>query len=67
MKKSPYSEKQLHELRYQVQETERGGMWIKSIALPAVVPPPEELKKVESAIGAARAEYQRDHQLKAQL
>lgn len=34
-------------------------MWIDSLGLPAVLPPPEEVKKVETAIGAARAEQQR--------
>ena len=40
-------------------------LWIESLGLPAVLPPPEEMKKVESAIGAARAENQRDDMLKA--
>jgi len=40
-------------------------LWIDSLGLPAVLPPPEEVKKVESAIGAARAENQRDDMLKA--
>lgn len=35
-------------------------LWIESLGLPAVLPPPEEVKKVQSAIGAARAEMQRD-------
>lgn len=35
-------------------------LWIESLGLPAVLPPPEEMKKVETAIGAARAENQRD-------
>lgn len=35
-------------------------LWIESLGLPAVLPPPEEVKKVASAIGAARAENQRD-------
>jgi ferritin-like metal-binding protein YciE len=34
-------------------------LWLKSLGLPAVIPPPEELKDVESAIGAARAEKAR--------
>lgn len=38
-------------------------LWIESLGLPAVLPPPEEVKKVESAIGAARAENQRDKML----
>ncbi len=36
-----------------------------SLGLPAVLPPPEEVKKVETAIGAARAENQRDEMLKS--
>lgn len=40
-------------------------LWIESLGLPAVLPPPEEMKKVETAIGAARAENQRDDMLKA--
>lgn len=35
-------------------------LWIDSLGLPAVLPPPEEVKAVESAIGAARAENKRD-------
>jgi rubrerythrin len=31
-------------------------LWLKSLGLHAVVPPPEERKKVKTAIGAARAE-----------
>ena len=40
-------------------------LWIESLGLPAVLPPPEEVKTVESAIGAARAENQRDDMLKS--
>ncbi|MGR2737890.1 DUF892 family protein [Billgrantia sp. Q4P2] len=40
-------------------------LWIDSLGLPAVLPPPEEVKKVETAIGAARAENQRDEMLKS--
>lgn len=39
-------------------------LWIESLGLPAVLPPPEELKSVETAIGAARAENQRDSMLR---
>jgi rubrerythrin len=39
-------------------------LWIDSLGLPAVLPPPEELRKVETAIGAARAENARDTMLK---
>lgn len=35
-------------------------LWIQSLGLPAVLPPPEEVKKVETAIGASRAEQARD-------
>jgi rubrerythrin len=31
-------------------------LWIKSLGLPAVLPPPEERRHVKTAIGAARAE-----------
>ncbi|WP_313915187.1 hypothetical protein [Tahibacter sp.] len=39
-------------------------LWIQSLGLPAVLPPPEEVKKVETAIGASRAEQARDDLLK---
>lgn len=38
-------------------------LWIKSLGMPAILPPPEELKEVESAIGASRAEQQRERML----
>jgi len=38
-------------------------LWIQSLGLPAVLPPPEEVKKVETAIGASRAEQDRDSML----
>lgn len=38
-------------------------LWIQSLGMPAVLPPPEEQKKVETAIGAARAEKARDDYL----
>lgn len=38
-------------------------LWIQSLGMPAVLPPPEEVKQVESAIGASRAEQQRDSML----
>jgi rubrerythrin len=41
-------------------------LWIESLGLPAVLPPPEEVKKVETAIGAARAENLRDDMLQTQ-
>ena len=31
-------------------------LWIKALGMPAVLPPPEEVQKVKTAIGAARAE-----------
>jgi rubrerythrin len=34
-------------------------LWLASLGLPAVLPPPEEVKQVETAIGAARAENAR--------
>lgn len=38
-------------------------LWIQSLGMPAVLPPPEEVKKVETAIGAARAEQSRNDML----
>jgi rubrerythrin len=38
-------------------------LWIESLGFPAVLPPPEEVKKVETAIGASRAEQARDEML----
>jgi rubrerythrin len=38
-------------------------LWIQSLGMPAVLPPPEEKKKVETAIGAARAEKAREDYL----
>jgi rubrerythrin len=38
-------------------------LWIQSLGFPAVLPPPEEVKKVETAIGASRAEQARDPML----
>jgi hypothetical protein len=38
-------------------------LWIEALGLPAVLPPPEEVKKVETAIGASRAEKARDKML----
>jgi hypothetical protein len=40
-------------------------LWIESLGLPAVLPPPEEVKHVETAIGAARAENLRGDMLKS--
>jgi hypothetical protein len=39
-------------------------LWIQALGLPAVLPPPEEIKQVETAIGASRAEQARDEMLK---
>ena len=39
-------------------------LWIEALGMPAVLPPPEEVKQVETAIGASRAEQQRDQMLK---
>lgn len=38
-------------------------LWIESLGMPAVLPPPEEEKKVTTAIGASRAEQSRDDML----
>ncbi|HVF65204.1 MAG TPA: hypothetical protein VNE58_14525 [Casimicrobiaceae bacterium] len=38
-------------------------LWIQSLGMPAVLPPPEEVKKVETAIAAAKAEASRDMML----
>ena len=39
-------------------------LWIQSLGLPAVLPPPEEVKEVETAIGAARAKQERGKMLR---
>ena len=38
-------------------------LWIESLGMPAVLPPPEEEKKVKTAIGAARAKQAREELL----
>ena len=38
-------------------------LWIESLGMPAVLPPPEEVKEVETAIGAARAKQARAQML----
>jgi hypothetical protein len=38
-------------------------LWIESLGLPAVLPPPEEEKDVKTAIGAARAKHARTEML----
>jgi rubrerythrin len=40
-------------------------LWIEALGMPAVLPPPEEVKKVESAIEAARAKKSRAPKAKA--
>jgi hypothetical protein len=35
-------------------------LWIQSLGMPAVLPPPEEVKHVETAIGASRAQQARE-------
>jgi hypothetical protein len=40
-------------------------LWIESLGMPAVLPPPEEEKDVKTAIGAARAEKARDGMAKS--
>ena len=39
-------------------------LWIESLGMPAVLPPPEEEKDVKTAIGAARAEQARGDMVK---
>lgn len=38
-------------------------LWIESLGLPAVLPPPEEIKDVKTAIGASHAEQARSQML----
>lgn len=38
-------------------------LWLQGLGLPAVLPPPEEVKKVETAIGAARAKSAREEMM----
>jgi rubrerythrin len=38
-------------------------LWLESLGLPAVLPPPEEEKHVKTAIGAARAKQSREEML----
>lgn len=40
-------------------------LWIQALGLPAVLPPPEEVKQVETAIGASRADQSRDAMLRS--
>ncbi|HNP36411.1 MAG TPA: hypothetical protein PKK10_11215 [Woeseiaceae bacterium] len=35
-------------------------LWLDALGLPAVLPPPEEVKNVKTAIGASRAEHARE-------
>jgi hypothetical protein len=39
-------------------------LWMGALGLPAVLPPPEEVKNVETKIGASRAEQARGEMLK---
>jgi rubrerythrin len=41
-------------------------LWIESLGMPAVLPPPEEEKHVKTAIGAARAKESREDMIKKQ-
>lgn len=38
-------------------------LWLDALGLPAVLPPPEEIRQVDTKIGAARAEQQRDQMM----
>jgi hypothetical protein len=38
-------------------------LWIEALGLPAVLPPPEEVRDVKTQIGAARAEQARDRMM----
>jgi hypothetical protein len=38
-------------------------LWLESLGVEAVLPPPEEERDVETAIGAARAKQQREEML----
>ena len=38
-------------------------LWIQSLGMPAVLPPPEEERKVKTALGAAHAEKAREEML----
>jgi rubrerythrin len=40
-------------------------LWIQSLGLPAVLPPPEEEREVKTAIGAARAKQAREEMLQS--
>lgn len=40
-------------------------LWFESLGMTAVLPPPEEIKQVKTAIGASRAEQQRDKMVKS--
>jgi len=40
-------------------------LWIQALGMPAVLPPPEEIKKVETAIEAAKAKQSRARKAKA--
>lgn len=40
-------------------------LWFESLGMTAVLPPPEEIKQVTTAIGASRAEQQREKMVKS--
>jgi hypothetical protein len=40
-------------------------LWLQTLGIPAVLPPPEEAKDVKTAIGAARAKMERGSMKKA--
>lgn len=42
----------------------RRELWLQSLGFAAVLPPPEEIRQVETAIGASRAEKARDSMLR---
>lgn len=69
--KAKGKEKELLQAAYSEVETEEDHhlyhtkgwareLWLQSLGMPAVLPPPEEQKHVETAIGAARAEQSRE-------
>ena len=65
--------KSLEEAHFEVEEEEdehlyhtmgwARELWLESLGLPAVLPPPEEKKHTKSAIGAERAKQAREEML----
>lgn len=47
----------------EVLQTALKEVWIHALGFPAVLPPPEEVRQVETAIGASRAGQARDSML----